>query len=240
MPARSSATRPVRDVGKRIKRGRKAYIVPTERNPCGFVAGESFLERNHLLMLSVHTGLEKIADQSVCVDLDNETLVTSKHDLPKKDGRTVASYTADSVYQRVDGQVGVLESKPSAFVGKHAEKHGRAERILAAHGKSFLTLTEERFTPVFISNLENVKKALSVGQRRYAEAANHKIERAMERQEKWLTQNLKQSAGLSSADIFFGLAYGVLSADLSTDLFSDTAYVQAAYGTLDHLKFLEL
>jgi len=53
MPTRKKGTKPVRDIAKRANRGRKAYIVPTERNANGFVAGESFLERNHLLLLSL-------------------------------------------------------------------------------------------------------------------------------------------------------------------------------------------
>lgn len=191
MPARPSATKPARDVAKRIRRGRKAYIVPTERNPHGFVAGESFLERNHLLLLSLQTGLMRISDQSVCIDLDNERLIDGRADLPKKAGKRFASYTADAEYQRDDGQIGVFESKPSAFLEKHSEKHAQAQKILEAHGKHFSTLTEELFTPVFISNLENLKKASSIAQRRHAADANEKIERALEHQERWLTKDLK-------------------------------------------------
>lgn len=240
MPIRKKEVKPVRDVAKRIKRGRKAYIVPTEKNPSGFLAGESFLERNHLLLLSLQTGLTHVWDQSVCIDLDNKELVRSKADLPKNAGKTVASYTADSEYQRDDGQIGVCESKPSAFLEKHAEKHAQVGKILGKYGKQFVTLTEERFTPVFISNLENLKKALSIGQQQHAETAGQKIDHALQLQERWRTQDLKRSAGLSNADIFFGLAYGLLRANLFESLFSDTAQVQAAYGTLDHLKFMEL
>lgn len=240
MPARSKGIKPVRDVGKRIKRGRKAYIVPTERNPHGFVAGESFLERNHLLLLSLQAGLTRVSDQSVCIDLDNEILVASKDDLPERNGKKAASYTADSEYQHADGHVGVCESKPSVFVEKYAEKHALAEKVLGKYGKRFTTLTEESFTPAFVSNLENLKKALSPGQQRHAELAGQKIAPAIEHQERWLTQDLKRVGGLCNADIFFGLAYGVLRANLSEFLFSDTAFVEAAHGTLDHLLFLEL
>ncbi|MDU9408962.1 hypothetical protein RTH74_15265 [Pseudomonas sp. zfem001] len=240
MPTRKKGTKPVRDVAKRTNRGRKAYIVPTERNATGFVAGESFLERNHLLLLSLQVGLRRVSDQAVCIDLENETLVPSRAELPKKAGRKVTSYTADSEYERADGQIGVCESKPSAFLEKHAEKHARAEKILSKYGKPFMTLTEEGFTPVFISNLENLKKALSSAQEQHAAEAGQKISRALLRQDRWLTHELKQWAALTSADIFFGLAYGVLRADLTQPLFSATACVEAAHGTLDHLMFVEL
>lgn len=240
MPIRKKGTKPVRDVAKRTNRGRKAYIVPTERNTNGFVAGESFLERNHLLLLSVQVGIKRVSDQSVCIDLENETLVSSRDDLPKKAGKKVASYTADSEIEKANGQIGVCESKPSAFLEKHAEKHALAEKILSKYGKPFITLTEAGFTPVFISNLENLKKALSSAQQQHAADAGQKISRALLRQDHWLTHELKQWAELTSADIFFGLAYGVLRADLTQPLFSDTACVDAAYGTLDHLMFVEL
>jgi hypothetical protein len=240
MTVRSKGTKPVRDVAKRTNRGRKAYIVPTDRNANGFVAGESFLERNNLLLYSLQPGLKRLSDQAVCIDLDNETVVVSRDDLPKKAGKKAASYTADCEYERDDGQVVVCESKPSAFLEKHAEKHALAEKILSKYGKRFVTLTEERFTPVFISNLENLKKALSSAQQQHAAEACQKISRALLQQDRWLTHELKKSAGISNADIFFGIAYGLLRANLSQSVFLDTAYVEAAYGTLDHLKFLEL
>lgn len=240
MPSRAKGSKPVRDVAKRTKRGRRAYIVPTERNPNGFVAGESFLERNHLLLLSLQPGLKRVSDQAVCIDLDHETLLISRQDLPKKGNKKAASYTADSEIERHDGQIIICESKPTAFLEKHADKHAQAEKILDKYGKQFITVTEERFSPVFISNLENLTKALSPGQRRHAEVACEKISVALQNQDRWLTQDLKQSAGLSNADIFFGLAYGLLRADLLQPLFSDTACVEAAHGSLDHLKFLEL
>lgn len=240
MPARTKTHKPVRDVAKRIKRGHKAYIVPTPRNDAGWVAGQSFLERNHLLLLSVQVGIKRLWDQAVCIDLDNETLVDRLADLPKRGGKAVRRYTADSAYERDDGQQGVCESKPSAFLAKHGEKHALAKKILNKYGKSFTALTEEQFTPVFISNLENLLKATSEGQRHHAELAIEKLHKALVHQQRWLTQALKQSAGLSNADIFFGLAHGVLCADLSQSLFESNSWVEAAHGSLDHLVFVEL
>ncbi|MDD2161402.1 hypothetical protein N1078_12520, partial [Pseudomonas sp. MIL19] len=166
MPTRKKGTKPVRDVAKRTNRGCKAYIVPTDRNENGFVAGQSFTERNHLLMNSLRLGLKHLSDQPVCIDLENETLVASRDDLPKKSGKKVKSYTPDAEYELEDGQVVVCESKPSAFLEKNEEKHALAEKILGKYGKSFITMTEVGFTPVFISNLENLKKALSSAQLR--------------------------------------------------------------------------
>lgn len=240
MPSRAKNRKPVRDVAKRVKRGHKAYIVPTPRNDAGWVAGQSFLERNHLLLLSVQVGIKRLWDQAVCIDLDNETLVDRLADLPKRGGKAVRRYTADSAYERDDGQQGVCESKPSAFLAKHGEKHALAKKILNKYGKSFTTLTEEQFTPVFISNLENLLKATSEGQRHHAELAIEKLHKALVHQQRWLTQALKQSAGLSNADIFFGLAHGVLCADLSQSLFDSNSWVEAAHGSLDHLMFVEL
>lgn len=240
MPTRKKGTKPVRDVAKRTNRGCKAYIVPTDLNENGFVAGQSFIERNHLLLRSMQVGLKHLSDQSVCIDLENETLVASRNDLPKKSGKKVKSYTPDAEYELDDGQIVVCESKPSAFLEKHAEKHALAEKILGKYGKSFITMTEVGFTPVFISNLENLKKALSSAQQQHAAEAGLKISRALLHQERWLTRDLKQLAGLSNADIFFGLAYGLLRADLTQPLFSDTAYVDAAHGSLEHMKFMEL
>ena len=240
MPSRVKNHQPVRDVAKRIKRGHKAYIVPTPRNDAGWLAGQSFLERNHLLLLSTQVGIKRVWDQKVCIDLDNETLVDRLEDLLKPGGKAVRRYTADSAYERDDGQQGVCESKPRAFLEQHAEKHALAEKILNKYGQSFTALTEERFTPVFISNLENLLKATSAGQRRHASVAIEKLHRALAQQERWLTQALKQSAGVSSADIFFGLAHGVLRADLSQPLFNDSSWVEAAHGSLDHLMFVEL
>ena len=240
MPSRAKNRKPVRDVAKRVKRGHKAYVVPTPRNDAGWVAGQSFLERNHLLLLSVQVGIKRLWDQAVCIDLDNETLVDRLADLPKRGGKAVRRYTADSAYERDDGQQGVCESKPSAFLAKHGEKHALAKKILNKYGQSFTTLTEEQFTPVFISNLENLLKATSEGQRHHAELAIEKLHKALAHQQRWLTQALKQSAGLSNADIFFGLAHGVLCADLSQSLFDSNSWVEAAYGSLDHLVFVEL
>lgn len=240
MPSRAKTHKPVRDVAKRVKRGHKAYVVPTPRNDAGWVAGQSFLERNHLLLLSVQVGIKRLWDQAVCIDLDNETLVDRLADLPKRGGKAVRRYTADSAYERDDGQQGVCESKPRAFLAKHGEKHALAKKILNKYGKSFTTLTEEQFTPVFISNLENLLKATSEGQRHHAVVAVEKLHKALVHQERWLTQGLKQSAGLSNADIFFGLAHGVLCADLSQSLFDSNSWVEAAYGSLDHLVFVEL
>lgn len=240
MPSRTKTHKPVRDVAKRVKRGHKAYIVPTPRNDAGWVAGQSFLERNHLLLLSVQVGIRRLWDQAVCIDLDNETLVERVADLPKRGGKTARRYTVDSAYERDDGQQGVCESKPSAFLDQHAEKHALAEKILNKYGQSFITLTEAQFSPVFISNLENLLKATSEGQRRHAMVAIEKLHQALAHQERWLTVELKQSAGLSNADIFFGLAHGVLCADLSQSLFDSNSWVEAAHGSLDHLVFVEL
>ena len=159
MPFRAKNRKPVRDVAKRVKRGHKAYVVPTPRNDAGWVAGQSFLERNHLLLLSVQVGIKRLCDQAVCIDLDNEILVDRLADLPKRGGKAVRRYTADSAYELDDGQKGVCESKPSAFLAKHGEKHALAKKILNKYGQSFTTLTEEQFTPVFISNLENLLKS---------------------------------------------------------------------------------
>lgn len=237
MPARKKDQAPVRDVAKRTLRGRKAYIVPTERNANGFVAGESFLERNHLLLLSTQVGITRLWDQSVCIDLDNETLVDRLADLRKRGGKTARRYTADSSYECADGRRGVCESKPRAFLDQHAEKHALAGKVLDKYGRSFITLTEEHFSPVFISNLENLLKATSEGQRHHAEVAIEKLHQALGQQERWLTVELKQSANLSNADIFFGLAHGVLCADLRQSLFNNSSWVEAAHGSLDHLIF---
>src|SRR5690606_34414306 len=122
------------------------------------------------------------------------------------------------------GQTGVCESKPSAFLDKHAEKHELAGKILSKYGQSFTTLTEERFTPVFISNLEGLLKAMSQAQRHHAELAIAKIDRALAHQKRWPTALLKKSAGLSNADILFGLAYGALRADVTQPLFSSDSW----------------
>lgn len=143
--------------------------MPTERNANGFVAGESFLERNHLLLLSTQVGITRLWDQSVCIDLDNETLVDRLADLPKREGKIARRYTADSSYECADGRRGVCESKPRAFLDQHAEKHALAGKVLDKYGRSFITLTEEHFSPAFISNLENLLKATSEGQRHHAE-----------------------------------------------------------------------
>ncbi|GAB0075881.1 hypothetical protein TOC8171_12800 [Pseudomonas syringae] len=203
MPVRNKGVKPVRDVAKRTKRGRRAYIVPTDRNANGIVAGESFLERNHLLLLSLMPGFTRISDQSICVDLENENLLISRQDLPKKDGKKAVAYTADSEIERHDGQIFICESKPSAFLEKHADKHARAERILATYGKQFITFTEEKFSPVFISNLENLKKALSPAQKERAAGACEKVGIALKNRKRWPTLELKESGALSNADIFF-------------------------------------
>jgi hypothetical protein len=240
MPVRNKGDKPVRDVAKRTKRGRRAYIVPTDRNANGVVAGESFLERNHLLLLSLMPGFTRISDQSICVDLENENLLLSRQDLPKNDGKKAVAYTADSEIERHDGQIFICESKPSAFLEKHADQHARAERILATYGKQFITFTEEKFSPVFISNLENLKKALSPAHKERAAGACEKVGIALKNRKRWPTLELKESGALSNADIFFGLAYGVLSADLSENVFSEDGWVNAAHGSLDHLKLMNI
>ncbi|MOA11592.1 hypothetical protein D3C78_1315420 [compost metagenome] len=96
------------------------------------------------------------------------------------------------------------------------------------------------FTAVLISNLENLKKALSTAQQKNAAAACAKIGEALLTQEQWRTHDLLREAGLCRADIFFGLAYGVIATDLTTDLFSDGAVVRAAHGACDHLQLMDI
>lgn len=214
--------------------------MPTELNPNGVVAAESRLERNHLLLLSLLPGVRRLSDQALCIDLDNQTLLTSRDQLPIKDGRRTASYTPDSEVEMSDGTVCIFESKPMRWLEKHAEKHQRAARILHNHGQAFRTLTEEMFTAVFVSNLEGLKKALSPGQLKNAQMACEQIGEALRVKAEWRTLDLINHAGLRKADIFFGLAYGVIAADLKSELFSDTAVVSAAHGTCDHLQLLEI
>lgn len=240
MPRRSKGTPPVRDVGRRTRRPGRAYIVPTERNPNGFVAAESRLERNHLMLLSLLPGVRRLFDQALCIDLDNQRLLTSRDQLPIKDGRKAVSYTPDSKAEMADGALHIFESKPSRWLEKHAEKHQRAAQILHNHGQAFRTMTEEMFTTVFVSNLENLKKSLSPGQLKNSQMACEKISEALLVKSEWKTLELINYAGLRKADIFFGLAYGVLAADLKSELFSDVAIVSAAYGACDHLQMLEI
>lgn len=240
MPRRSKGTPPVRDVGRRNRRPGKAYIVPTERNPNGIVAAESRLERNHLLLLSLLPDVRRLFDQALCIDLDNQTLLTSRDQLPIKEGRKAASYTPDAEVEMADGTLCIFESKPACWLEKHAEKHQRAARILHNHGQVFRTLTEEMFTAVFVSNLEGLKKALSHGQLKNSQRACEKIGEALLVKSEWRTLDLINYAGLRKSDIFFGLAYSVIAADLKSDLFTDSANVYAAHDNCDHLKLLEI
>lgn len=138
-----------RDVARRNKRGRKAYVMKSVKNGL-----EMRLESTDELMFAKMLDLDprgaELRAQETTFDLHSGEIYQALPD--KKDGRS-RYYTPD-LTNVVDRITCVYEVKPEKHCAANAELFGEVAAFCRKKGMRFLVLSKEHYGKVLMSNLD--------------------------------------------------------------------------------------
>lgn len=139
-----------RDVAKRTKRGRKAYVMCSAKNGHVEIRLESRLEQSVAQALELDPRVRAYHAQPFTLDLATGERLAAK---PLKKPQGAVYYTPDFSVDLDDLQV-VLEVKPRAFVQEHRKRLEQVRGALLKQGLRFIVVTEDDFAGHYLRNTQ--------------------------------------------------------------------------------------
>lgn len=139
-----------RDVAKRTKRSRRAYVMCSAKNGHVEIRLESRLEQSVAQALELDPRVRAYRAQPFTLDLATGDLLPKKH-LIKPQGTLY--YTPDFSVELADLQI-VLEVKPRAFLEEHRELLGKVRSMLVSKGMRFIVICDDDFTGHYLRNIQ--------------------------------------------------------------------------------------
>jgi hypothetical protein len=139
-----------REVAKRTKRARRAYVMCSAKNGFLEIRLESRLEQSVAQALELDPRVRAYRAQPFTLDLATGDLLPEKH-LIKPQGTLY--YTPDFSVELDDLQI-VLEVKPRAFLEEHRELLGKVRSMLVSKGMRFIVISEDHFTGHYLRNIQ--------------------------------------------------------------------------------------
>jgi hypothetical protein len=139
-----------REVAKRTKRARHAYVMCSAKNGFVEIRLESRLEQSVAQALELDPRVRAYRAQPFTLDLATGELLAEKH-LRKPQGAVY--YTPDFMVDLEDLQI-ILEVKPRAFLQEHMKQLDQVRCVLLSKGMRFLIITEDDFAGHYLRNIQ--------------------------------------------------------------------------------------
>lgn len=222
-----------RDVAKRTKRARRAFVMCSPKNGFVEVRLESRLEQAVAQALELDPRVRAYRAQPYTLDLlTGERLATQP--TRKRDGE---SYTPDFAVE-LDGLAVAIEVKPKALLTAHAELFARVRAVLRSQGTRFVVVSEETFPGHYLRNIALLMPYLSQAPQALASWAAPLQRRSPEELSGTVVEVL---AGLEPANyhVAAGVLLGVLQFDLVQHLFEQMDFILApAFGALSAFEVI--
>jgi len=229
-----------RDVARRVRRGRRALVVKSMKCPGGDLRLESGLERDVSLMLDLDPRIIEITAQPFTLELQSNKLLPSRQHYLKRPGIKPRFYTPDFLCKFDDGSLIAIDAKHSKFVEEFELKRNAIVLGLRQHGIGFSVILDTAVCPVVMSTVASLHLLRAAYLEPVRSAAERELSGLIGACDHWLTEELVARLNSGRVGVMVGLLSGLLSADFSLPLFSQTSQVRAAYGDLSHLQFLEV
>ena len=223
-----------RDVAKRTKRSRRAYVMCSPKNGFVEIRLESRLEQSVAQALELDPRVRAYSTQPFTLDLTSGAYLAKK---PSRRLVNAAFYTPDFVVELDDLQV-VVEVKPRVFVLEHQELFAQVRSVLLKKGVRFVVVCEDSFPGHYLRNAQLFMQYLT---------------QASDALPRWAAQLQTCASGDlfgSVSDVLVGLEpknyylaagalLGVIKFDLSRHLFERMDFcLEPAFGALTMFEVL--
>ena len=139
-----------RDVARRTKRARRAYVMCSAKNGHVEIRLESRLEQSVAQVLELDPRVRAYRAQPFTLEFSSNELLPHKHAVKPQDA---SYYTPDFSVQLEDLQI-VLEVNPRAFLAEHSELLGKVHTALLRKGIRFVVLCEDHFRGHYLRNIQ--------------------------------------------------------------------------------------
>lgn len=221
-----------RDVARRTKRSRRAYVTCSPKNGFAEVRLESRLEQAVAQALELDPRVKAYRAQPYTVDLlSGQRLATQPAH------REGATYTPDFAVT-LDGLEVALEVKPGAFLASHAELFAQVRAVLCQQGTRFVVASEESLPGHYMRNIALLMPYLTQAPQALEGWAAPLQQRPPEKLTGTVAEVL---AGLEPANhhLAAGVLLGVLKVDLVQCLFEQMDFTLApAFGALSAFEVI--
>lgn len=225
-----------RQVSRRNHRGRPCYAFASSTTEGMLLSMESHEEQKRALLLDIDPRIEFFHEQPWTLDLLSGEIQPSRKHFTMVKGVLRVFYTPDFYVRFRDGRVMVLEVKPEAVSAELQEKYTRVAQLLQEHGCEFRVLTGDCITPELLVNCAYLKRTFAEYLKPSLPSVLKILSALAEQKKVWRVEALAENTPHGVFDVYIGLAHGVFKADLSKDILTPEATVQAAVGDLSHLQ----
>ncbi|WP_254797428.1 hypothetical protein [Geopseudomonas aromaticivorans] len=222
-----------RDVAKRTKRPRRAYVMCSPKSGFVEVRLESRLEQSVAQALELDPRVRAYRAQPYTLDL----LTGERLAAQPASKKSTVSYTPD--FEAEVGELVVaIEVKPRAFLKRHAELFERVRVVLRRQGVRFLVVSEESFPGHYLRNIALLMPYLSQASQALEGWAAPLQRRSPEELSGPVAEVLE---GLEPANyhVAAGVLLGVIQFDLVQHLFEQMDFILApAFGALNAFEVI--
>ncbi|MBI6951877.1 TnsA endonuclease N-terminal domain-containing protein [Pseudomonas sp. CCOS 191] len=229
-----------RDVTRRTNRGRRALAYFSRKNHSTEIRVESGLEKELGLLLEADPRVISYRAQPFSLELESNTVLNDKSAYKKKAGVKPRFYTPDFVCRLANGALLAIEVKGNRFLKEFNPCVEDIAQCLRGHGMNFLVVPENQIDETAVKNITRLHVLRANYQDDYVEGCSQAVSQAIAGQSEWELECLSRLLNEGKAAVLCALLTGVLTTDLRTCLFSETATVAAGYGDLRHFEILEI
>ncbi|WP_256873453.1 hypothetical protein [Pseudomonas taiwanensis] len=223
-----------RDVARRTRRARRAFVMCSPKNGFVEIRMESWLEQSCAQVLERDPRVRWYRANPFTLDLSTGAILEKK---PLRKPQGAVYYTPDFV-AGVDHLQVAIEVKPAAWVEEHAALFQQVREVLLAKGMRFIVVTDEHFSAAYLRNVQ----LLNQYQAQAFDALpgwSTEVEAVLQTSQPMPVRELLQ--GLEPANHYLAAAVlsGVLRFDMQRDLFERMDFeVQPAFGSLSEFEVL--
>ena len=223
-----------RDVAKRTKRARRAYVMCSAKNGNVEIRLESRLEQSVAQALELDPRVRAYRAQPFTLDLATGDVLLAKHQI-KPQGALY--YTPDFSVELVDLQI-VLEVKPRAFLAEHTELLGKVRSALIKKGMRFVVICDDDFHGHYLRNIQLLLPYLT-----QAAAALQgwaaPLQRLSSDRLKGPVRQTLEAGTLANYQVAAGVLLGIITFDLERHLFEEMDFeIAPAFGSLSAFEVI--
>ncbi|HBO5728510.1 hypothetical protein JE010_23500 [Pseudomonas aeruginosa] len=230
----------VRDVTRRVHRGRRALAFFSQKNADTEVRVESGLELDVGMLLEADPRVLSYSAQPFFLELETGKLFDQRAEFPKNLGIKPRWYTPDFLCRMQDGSQLAIDAKHSSFHEKFAQRSPEITESLRQLGIGFCVIANDAVEATVCLNLRTLHGLRAPCHRDFVMTATAEIEQQLLLATTWRSVELETRLSGARPAVLAGLLNGLLRADLRCPLFEPASVVTASYGDLSHFIHLEL
>jgi len=223
-----------RDVARRTKRIRRAYVMCSAKNGHVEIRLESRLEQSVAQVLELDPRVRSYRAQPFTLEFSSNELLPRKHAVKPQDA---IYYTPDFSVQLEDLQI-VLEVKPRAFLEKHSELLENVRSALLRKGMRFVVLCEDHFRGHYLRNIQLLLPYLTQAAHFLPVWAAH-LQNLRPSELSGPVREVLHAGPLANYQLAAGLLLGIVRFDLEAHLFERMDFdISPAFGSLSDFEVI--